>query len=153
MRRSWIYCVGFFLCCVFVWIIIKANNTSVDAPAESNYSIPRLVQYSFTLQNRSNRLLKKAEFWTHAPVKQTPTQKCCQGSTLSHRDTENTYRIYILLKILAYVNWTINNRLFPKGWVVCTIVVSRLDKKILCASVVKPKMSVSVGVRLWLNKI
>jgi transglutaminase-like putative cysteine protease len=43
---------------------------------EAHYSIPRHIQYSFTLQNTTNRLVKQAEFWTYAPVKQTSTQQC-----------------------------------------------------------------------------
>lgn len=43
--------------------------------AESGYSIPRLIQYSFTLQNKTNRLLENAEFWAYAPVKETATQR------------------------------------------------------------------------------
>ncbi|MEW5801615.1 MAG: transglutaminase domain-containing protein [bacterium] len=42
----------------------------------ADYPVFRQIQYSFTLQNRSNRLLKKAEFWTYGPVKQTATQRC-----------------------------------------------------------------------------
>jgi len=38
------------------------------------YLIPRQVRYSFTLQNRTNSILKKAQFWTYAPVKRTATQ-------------------------------------------------------------------------------
>jgi transglutaminase-like putative cysteine protease len=34
----------------------------------------RQIQYSFTLQNKTNRMLEKAEFWTYAPAKETATQ-------------------------------------------------------------------------------
>ncbi len=37
--------------------------------------IPRILRYSFTLKNTGNRVLKKANFWAHAPVKETGTQK------------------------------------------------------------------------------
>jgi transglutaminase-like putative cysteine protease len=43
---------------------------------EASYPIQRQIQYSFTLQNFSNQALKNAEFWAHAPVKQTANQKC-----------------------------------------------------------------------------
>ena len=43
---------------------------------KSAYIIPRHIQYGFTLQNKTNRLLKEAEFWTYAPLRQTSTQMC-----------------------------------------------------------------------------
>lgn len=49
---------------------------AADSTVESGYSINRRIHYGFTLQNRTNRLLKKAEFWAYAPVKQTSTQYC-----------------------------------------------------------------------------
>lgn len=39
------------------------------------YPLKKVVQYGYTLQNISSNLLKKAEFRTYAPVKQTATQK------------------------------------------------------------------------------
>lgn len=42
----------------------------------SPYPIQRTVQYAFTLQNQTNRLIERAEFWAAAPVKQTATQRC-----------------------------------------------------------------------------
>jgi hypothetical protein len=44
----------------------------------TNYSIPKQIHLSFTLQNTTARIIEKAEFWTYAPVKQTATQKCAQ---------------------------------------------------------------------------
>lgn len=43
---------------------------------ETFYPIQRQIQYSFTLQNLSNRALKNGEFWALAPVRQTSHQKC-----------------------------------------------------------------------------
>lgn len=40
------------------------------------YLISRHVQYSFTLTNRTHKAVKDVHFWTYAPVKQTPSQKC-----------------------------------------------------------------------------
>lgn len=54
---------------------------------EPVYGIPRHIEYSFTLQNRTNRLLKKAEFWTYAPVKQTASQ------LLVHLESSLPYRL------------------------------------------------------------
>lgn len=63
----------------FCFTLFKADVNSSDnrrTVSESGSSIHRQIQYSFTLQNKSNRLLNKAEFWTYAPVKETSTQRC-----------------------------------------------------------------------------
>lgn len=39
-------------------------------------STSRVIQYSFTVQNTSARLLPAAELWTFGPVKKTATQQC-----------------------------------------------------------------------------
>ena len=39
------------------------------------YPIAKRIQYGFTLENSRGQVLKKAKFWTYAPVRQTPTQK------------------------------------------------------------------------------
>lgn len=41
-----------------------------------SYPIPRYIRYSYTAKNMTNRLVREAHFWTYAPVKRTPTQKC-----------------------------------------------------------------------------
>jgi hypothetical protein len=46
------------------------------SPQEPVYPIQRQIQYSFTLQNRTNQALKNAEFWAQAPVKETANQRC-----------------------------------------------------------------------------
>ena len=43
---------------------------------EPSYPILRNIQYGFAVRNKTNRLLKEAEFWTYGPVKQTSTQRC-----------------------------------------------------------------------------
>lgn len=50
---------------------------------EPKYEVPRRIQYSFTLQNTSRELLRKAELWAYAPVKETSTQRCI-GISASH---------------------------------------------------------------------
>jgi transglutaminase-like putative cysteine protease len=59
--------------------ISSPQSISVKEPIKeiisSQYEIPRTVRYHFTLKNTGNRLLKQAEFWAYAPVKQTATQK------------------------------------------------------------------------------
>jgi len=34
------------------------------------------IQFSFTIRNRTTRLVRKPEFWVYGPVKQTANQKC-----------------------------------------------------------------------------
>ena len=43
---------------------------------DPTYSIPRHIEYSFAIQNKTNRLTEDAEFWVYAPVKQTSSQRC-----------------------------------------------------------------------------
>ncbi len=47
------------------------------------YPIAKTIQYSFRLQNTTQGLIKKAQFWAYAPVKQTSTQLCSK-ITASH---------------------------------------------------------------------
>ena len=65
----------FFLAAVSITTMqLETGNGPPSAGAA--FSIPRQIQYSFTLQNRSHQMLKKAELWTFAPVKQTANQQC-----------------------------------------------------------------------------
>ena len=59
------------LCWVFLPICLLAASGQA---AESTTS--RFIQYSFTVQNISARVLPEAELWTFAPVKKTATQQC-----------------------------------------------------------------------------
>lgn len=55
----------------------EVNSTDIrQGLSDLSSSVHRQIQYSFTLQNKSNHLLNKAEFWTYAPVKETSTQRC-----------------------------------------------------------------------------
>jgi transglutaminase-like putative cysteine protease len=76
MKKVMIFIAG--LCFIIIWAIkIQVDkNTAALNFSLSEYSIPRQVQYHFTLQNESNRLLKQTEFWTYAPVKLTAIQHC-----------------------------------------------------------------------------
>jgi len=65
----------------FFTFVTNSVRAEVSSYSESAYTIPRQIQYSFTLQNRSNCVLQKAEFWTYAPVKHTSTQRCIQLET------------------------------------------------------------------------
>jgi len=44
-------------------------------PSETGYPIPRHLEYSFTLQNTTNRVIDQAELWTYAPVTLTAGQQ------------------------------------------------------------------------------
>jgi transglutaminase-like putative cysteine protease len=76
MKKVMIFIAGLcfiVICAIKIYVI---NNTASSDFFLRKYSIPRQVQYQFTLQNKSNRLLKQTEFITHAPVKLTATQHC-----------------------------------------------------------------------------
>jgi len=60
---------------LFFFINLCLNSVSVWA-TEPSYPILRDIQYGFTLRNKTNQILKEAEFWAYAPVKLTSTQKC-----------------------------------------------------------------------------
>ena len=67
------------LCFLFILAILVSKITNRPAKLDlshNKYPIPKRIQYSFTLHNKTNHSLKKAEFWTYAPVKQTSTQLC-----------------------------------------------------------------------------
>jgi len=71
---------GFFLialCLNFALIGARANgvNGGTILP-EPGYPISKDVHYGFTLRNKTNHVLKEAEFWTYAPVGLTSTQRC-----------------------------------------------------------------------------
>lgn len=63
-------------CILFLCILMLTKGREWLGSQKVSYAIPRHIQYGFTLQNKTNRLVKEAEFWTYAPVKQTPTQQC-----------------------------------------------------------------------------
>lgn len=66
----------FFLCVYWMTINAQCNENSGNLKTDS--TVIRHVQYSFTLQNKTNSLLEQADFWTYAPVKLTSTQRCGQ---------------------------------------------------------------------------
>jgi hypothetical protein len=79
MKRALIATVCFAVCFGFIWFIKARLDTKGDPKGNpDNYSIPKKIQFSFTLQNTSAHLIKNAEFWTYAPVKQTATQRCAR---------------------------------------------------------------------------
>lgn len=79
LRKNGILVVIIGICVLTAMSFMKQYGyTSVPetAEAKSAYTLPRQIRYSFTLQNTTNNLLPKAEFWAYAPVKQTATQRC-----------------------------------------------------------------------------
>ena len=58
------------------WIAapLSDNSTNLE-PQAAGYTIARNIQYSYTLQNKTNRVIEKAEFWAHAPVRLTASQR------------------------------------------------------------------------------
>jgi transglutaminase-like putative cysteine protease len=55
---------------------MHSDNGDASMSEGGGYSISRQIQYSFTLQNKSHQVIKQAELWTFAPVKQTANQQC-----------------------------------------------------------------------------
>jgi transglutaminase-like putative cysteine protease len=55
---------------------LKPDKRQTTPPEDAGYSVSKQIQYSFTLQNQTNRVIEQAEFWTFAPVKQTAHQRC-----------------------------------------------------------------------------
>ncbi len=74
MKRNYLIITAGCVLLVGVFIVVKVYDRHFGA--KSTYVIPRHIQYSFTLQNRTSRIIKGVEFWTYAPVKHTPTQQC-----------------------------------------------------------------------------
>lgn len=56
--------------------VLLSDDSGQLKPKAAGYSIAKNIQYSYTLQNKTNRVIEKAEFWAHAPVKQTASQRC-----------------------------------------------------------------------------
>lgn len=77
MKKVVLLFAGFMILSAMGWFasiqLDKSGNADTSA---SGYHIPRQIQYSFTLQNKTNRVIPKAGFWTYAPVTKTATQKC-----------------------------------------------------------------------------
>ena len=49
-------------------------TTQAENRAPAPYTITKQIRYSFTLQNKTNQLLPRAQFWTYAPVPRTSHQ-------------------------------------------------------------------------------
>ncbi len=79
MKRVLISSLTALLFAGMAWIIHSQWGSLGDRSQNlSHYSVPKQINFSFTLQNTTARVIKEAEFWTYAPVKQTATQKTVQ---------------------------------------------------------------------------
>ncbi len=59
------------------WVItLLLDQPASLKPKAAGYTIAKNILYSYTLQNKTNRVIEKAELWAHAPVKQTASQRC-----------------------------------------------------------------------------
>ena len=59
--------------CVFLPLVIQKLNTESPIPETKNIYT---IKYGFTIYNRTDKLVKDADLWTFAPVKQTSNQYC-----------------------------------------------------------------------------
>jgi transglutaminase-like putative cysteine protease len=75
VKRNIIFFILLFSCLMLLAEFLRHDAAHRAQPA-SGYPMQRQIQYSFTLQNQTNRLIEKAEFWAYGPVKQTATQRC-----------------------------------------------------------------------------
>jgi hypothetical protein len=67
---------SFLVCWISVTcagIVLGAGECS--AASEVGYTIPRHLEWSFTLRNTTNQVIKQAHLWTYAPVTLTATQQ------------------------------------------------------------------------------
>lgn len=80
MKKLIIYYILILAALFFLLIFTKypKYTHTTSAFLKSEYPLRKDIQYSFTMQNTTNRFITKAEFWVYAPVKQTSTQQCLQ---------------------------------------------------------------------------
>ena len=60
---------------VLTLVVFSILVILISKDEQDNYTIERKFRYSFTLQNKTNQLLKNVDFWVYAPVKQTSNKK------------------------------------------------------------------------------
>ena len=77
-RYNWLLVITATMLCFAATSIttIRFDKGNTAQTEMAGYSIPKQIQYSFTLQNKSNHVIKQAELWAFAPVKQTARQQC-----------------------------------------------------------------------------
>ncbi|MFH0725599.1 MAG: transglutaminase-like domain-containing protein [Pseudomonadota bacterium] len=78
-------CCIFLIICVSTLLFWAANaNRKNASPAVSKH-----IQYSFTLQNKTNCVQKNTDFWTYAPISRMATQ------TQTHLTASHPYRLSV----------------------------------------------------------
>jgi hypothetical protein len=60
---------------------IAVKKYSYIFKPKAHYPASRNIQYSFSLQNKTNRLVNGIEFWAYAPLEKTSTQRCINLET------------------------------------------------------------------------
>jgi len=77
MKKTRFLLICLTLCCLIALTTLFMQYTkSGSRLPSSEFSISKQIQYSYTVQNKTNRVIEKAELWAHAPVKQTASQRC-----------------------------------------------------------------------------
>lgn len=69
---------------VALLVVLSIINVVFFGNNPSSYDIERTLRYSFTLQNKTNKVLNNTDFWVYAPVEETSNQKV-KSITSSHR--------------------------------------------------------------------
>jgi hypothetical protein len=84
VKRRLICVAAIVLVAALVFISgIFSNDSNPAVNRQPVYPITKNIRYSFFLQNTTPRLIKNAQLWAYAPVKQTSTQLCSK-ITASH---------------------------------------------------------------------
>jgi transglutaminase-like putative cysteine protease len=77
IRKTLIYfiavSIGLVMVCAFQFSCAFAGENIIDKKNENPLS--RNIQYNFKIQNTTNRLLSRADFWTYVPVKNNSLQE------------------------------------------------------------------------------
>lgn len=83
MKRALKYLLAVVLCFAVAWTIKVAIKGKTDTVPEGSYIIPRQVRYSFTVHNKTNRLVENVQVWAYTLVQQT-NAKLCNHIEASH---------------------------------------------------------------------
>jgi len=63
-----------------VWIFINSSSAPTDPapPTVSSFETIKQINYSFTIQNKTNQLFKESNLWVYAPVEKNSFQSCSE---------------------------------------------------------------------------
>lgn len=73
-----------FLVVISMLVVVSIMSVMFSGNKQNTYDIKRTLRYSFTLQNKTNKILQDVDFWVYAPVKLTSNQKT-DSITSSHQ--------------------------------------------------------------------